>query len=53
MQRVYRRQTGNGQAPEVSLGRIAKNDRPNAELVETSKVWADLIVPSLPFCRTQ
>ena len=49
MHRVFMRQTGNGVAPEVSLGRIDGNDRPNAELIERTKNRAALRVPSMPF----
>jgi pantothenate kinase len=49
MQRVFERQTGNGVAAEVSRGRIQGNDRPNGELIETTKQRATVVVPSLPF----
>ncbi|WIA16046.1 hypothetical protein OEZ85_012775 [Tetradesmus obliquus] len=50
MQRVYDRQVAIGLAPDVSLGRIAGNDRPNAVLVNASKGAARLLVPStVPF----
>lgn len=49
MQRVYERQTGHGVPPAVSRQRISGNDRPNAELIETTKGNARLVVPSLPF----
>jgi pantothenate kinase len=53
MQRVFDRQVGIGLAPEVSLGRIAGNDRPNALLVNASKGAARLLVPSnVPFAGT-
>lgn len=48
MQRVYARQTGHGVAPEVSLWRVAANDRPNAEQVATTRGRASLVVPTLP-----
>lgn len=47
MQRVFERQTGNGVAAEVSRWRIAANDRPNAEQVETTRGRAALVVPTL------
>lgn len=50
MERVFRRQTAIGLAPEVSRGRIAGNDRPNAELVLGSRCNARVVVPSdVPF----
>ncbi|WIA36225.1 hypothetical protein OEZ86_007559 [Tetradesmus obliquus] len=50
MQRVFDRQVAIGLAPDVSLGRIAGNDRPNAVLVNASKGAARLLVPSnVPF----
>ena len=50
MARVYARQVGNGRDPEVVKGRIAGNDRPNAELVEACKKSARVVVPSsIPF----
>ncbi len=49
MDRVYERQTGHGVASGVSRGRIAGNDRPNAELIAGTKGRALLVVPSLPF----
>lgn len=53
MQRVFDRQVAIGLAPEVSLGRIAGNDRPNALLVNASKGAARLLVPSnVPFAGT-
>ncbi|KAI3435982.1 hypothetical protein D9Q98_002040 [Chlorella vulgaris] len=48
MQRVFERQTGNGVAAEVSRRRVATNDRPNAELVVTTKDRAAVLVPTLP-----
>mmetsp|Transcript_66564 Transcript_66564/g.210690 ORF Transcript_66564/g.210690 Transcript_66564/m.210690 type:complete len:351 (-) Transcript_66564:259-1311(-) len=48
MERVLQRQVDIGAAPEVAKGRIAGNDRPNAELIMSTKPQADLIVPSLP-----
>jgi len=48
MERIFERQTGNGLAPETSRWRIANNDRPNAELVLTTRTRADLVLPSLP-----
>ena len=35
--------------PQVSRGRIAGNDRPNAELIAGTKARATRVVPSLPF----
>jgi pantothenate kinase len=53
MQRVFDRQAAIGLAAEVSLGRIAGNDRPNAVLVNASKSAARLLVPSsVPFAGT-
>jgi pantothenate kinase len=53
MQRVFDRQVAIGLAAEVSLGRIAGNDRPNAVLVNASKSVARLLVPSsVPFAGT-
>ena len=50
MTRVYNRQVGNGRDPEIVKGRIAGNDRPNAELVEACKRNAKVVVPSsIPF----
>lgn len=49
MQRVYERQVGDGRQPEVVRGRIADNDRPNAELIMLHKQRARVIVPSVPF----
>ena len=49
MQRVYTRQTRNGVPPEVSRARVAGNDRPNGELVQSTKSRAHLVVPNLPF----
>jgi pantothenate kinase len=49
MQRIFARQTGNGLTPEASLARIQGNDRPNGQVVATSKQRARLVVPSLPF----
>ena len=50
MARVFRRQTAQGRAPYVVRGRIAGNDRPNAELVDASKGHAQVLVPSgIPF----
>jgi pantothenate kinase len=49
MQRVFSRQTGNGVAAEVSRGRIEGNDRPNGELIASTKSRADVVIPSLPF----
>lgn len=49
MQRVFERQIGNGTAVNVSRGRIEGNDRPNGELIETTKSRAALVVPSLSF----
>jgi len=50
MDRVFKRQTSIGLAPEVSRGRIAGNDRPNGELINESKKHAKVIVPSsIPF----
>ena len=48
MQRVFARQTGHGVTPEVSRGRIAGNDQPNAELVALTRGRASLAVPPLP-----
>lgn len=50
MERVFQRQVALGLAAEVSHGRIAGNDRPNAELVAASKGVAGVLVPStVPF----
>ncbi|KAL4535108.1 hypothetical protein Ndes2526B_g06019 [Nannochloris sp. 'desiccata'] len=49
MQRVFKRQTGNGVAAKVSSGRIEGNDRPNGELIEGTKSKAVVVIPSLPF----
>lgn len=50
MERVFVRQVGIGLAPEVSRGRIAGNDRPNAELIAATKRRARVVVPSsVPF----
>lgn len=50
MDRVFLRQVAIGIRPETSLRRIAANDRPNGELVNTSKVDAQVLVPSeIPF----
>ena len=50
MERVFKRQTAIGLAPEVSRGRIEGNDRPNAEIVTLSKLNARVLVPSnVPF----
>ena len=54
MERVFQRQTAIGLAPEVSRGRIAGNDRPNAEIVTLSKLNARVLVPSnVPFAADQ
>ena len=53
MQRVFHRQTRNGTAAEVSLGRIQGNDRPNGELVEQTKSRAAVLVPSLPLRKSE
>jgi pantothenate kinase len=50
MRRVLKRQTGNGLAAEVSQWRIAANDLPNAEQVQTTRRHAALIIPNLPLC---
>jgi len=44
-----RRQTGHGNTPEQSRQRISGNDRPNGELVHTTRAHADVIVPNVPF----
>mmetsp|Transcript_23524 Transcript_23524/g.51628 ORF Transcript_23524/g.51628 Transcript_23524/m.51628 type:complete len:288 (+) Transcript_23524:173-1036(+) len=51
MDRVFRRQTGNGLDPDVSRGRIRSNDRPNGELIAAaSRSRAAVLVPSsVPF----
>jgi len=46
--RIFRRQTGHGNTPEQSRQRISGNDRPNGELVQTTRVNADVIVPNVP-----
>ncbi len=48
MQRVLRRQTGNGLALEVARNRVATNDLPNALQIAETKSSADLVVPGLP-----
>ena len=49
MNRVFERQGAIGLEPGVSKGRIAGNDRPNAELIATTKGAATVLVPSVPF----
>jgi len=50
MQRVFERQTSIGLLPEQSQQRIAGNDRPNGQMVNSSKAAARLLVPSsVPF----
>jgi pantothenate kinase len=49
MHRVFKRQIGNGVDAKVSRGRIERNDRPNAQLIEGTKSKSMLVVPSLPF----
>ncbi len=47
-------QTGNGLAAEVSRWRIAANDRPNAEQIETTRCRAALVVPgNLPLAAAE
>ncbi|KAL4429348.1 hypothetical protein ABPG77_005122 [Micractinium sp. CCAP 211/92] len=54
MGRVFARQTGNGLAAEVSRWRIAANDRPNAEQIETTRCRAALVVPgNLPLAAAE
>ncbi|KAK9907927.1 hypothetical protein WJX75_000079 [Coccomyxa subellipsoidea] len=48
MQRVLRRQTGNGVAPEVARKRVVTNDLPNALQIAATKDRADLVLPALP-----
>ncbi|KAL6752402.1 putative phosphoribulokinase/uridine kinase [Haematococcus lacustris] len=50
MERVFRRQVALGVLADVSLRRIQSNDRPNGELVLTSRPRAAVLVPtSVPF----
>lgn len=49
MQRVFERQTGHGVEPEASRGRIAGNDRPNAELIAGTAGRASRVLASIPF----
>lgn len=51
MERVFQRQVAIGLRPEESLRRIAGNDRPNAELIASTRHLAKLLVPSLPFAN--
>ena len=50
MQRVFERQKALGLDPSVSKARIAGNDEPNGKLVNSTRVVADVLVPSdVPF----
>ncbi|KAI4364082.1 hypothetical protein MLD38_020219 [Melastoma candidum] len=46
MQRVLRRHILTGKPPEIARWRIDYNDRPNAEMIMTSKKNADLVISS-------
>jgi hypothetical protein len=50
--RVCTLQVGDGRLPDVVRGRIAGNDRPNADFIAaTSRHRAAVVVPSLPFAH--
>jgi pantothenate kinase len=54
MERVYARQVGDGRLPDVVQGRIAGNDRPNADFIAAvSRHRAAVLVPSLPFAHSK
>jgi hypothetical protein len=52
--RVCTLQVGDGRLPDVVRGRIAGNDRPNADFIAaTSRHRAAVVVPSLPFAGSK
>ncbi len=51
MQRVVKRQTGNGLSFEVASMRVATNDLPNALKIAATSGRADLVLPALPLQR--
>lgn len=53
MQRVLRRQTGNGLSLEEASMRVATNDLPNALKIAATKGRADLVLPALPLRRRE
>ncbi|KAK6286403.1 hypothetical protein POUND7_012582 [Theobroma cacao] len=49
IQRVLKRHISTGKPPDVAQWRIDYNDRPNAEIIMTSKKNADLVIRSVDF----
>ncbi|KAK1287791.1 hypothetical protein QJS10_CPB19g01111 [Acorus calamus] len=47
MQRVLKRHISTGKTPDIASWRVEYNDRPNAELIMTSKKNADLVIRSV------
>ena len=51
MQRVIKRQTGNGLSLEEASMRVATNDLPNALKIAATRGRADMVLPALPLRR--
>ncbi len=47
--RGFMLQLGNGSDLKTARGRVANNDRPNAEQIEQSSKGATHIIPSMPY----